>query len=390
VTGVKQLVIGLALGMLLLLPVPLQAAEEPAFSWQDAVENIDLEVMEEYKNHIDAEINSYMETKPVKEWLGDFIKGDWEFSFEELTQNMVQFFLKEIVVNSSLLGRLLILSVLSALLVNLQNAFSTGVARISQLVCFMALAAIALGSFRLVLETGQNTIDQMVSFMMGMLPQMLVLVAGLGNVHTAATLFPVLMTTCTAFANAMQNIVFPLIILSAILSLVNHLSEGLKVERMAKFFGQMAQLSLAFFLTLFVGILTLRAVYSSVMDKLALRTTKFVTDNAIPVVGKMFSDTIEVAAGYVVMIKQAIGIFGVIIILGIVLFPLIKVGTIALIYKIAAAVAEPLGDSRTAAILDTMSAHLFLMLAAIAAVGLMFFIMIAIVAGMSNHLAALP
>ena len=159
---------------------------------------------------------------------------------------------------------------------------------------------------------------------------------------------------------------------------------------MAKFFGQMAQLSLAFFLTLFVGILTLRAVYSSVMDKLALRTTKFVTDNAIPVVGKMFSDTIEVAAGYVVMIKQAIGIFGVIIILGIVLFPLIKVGTIALIYKIAAAVAEPLGDSRTAAILDTMSAHLFLMLAAIAAVGLMFFIMIAIVVGMSNHLAALP
>jgi hypothetical protein len=77
VTGVKQLVLGLALGMLLLLPVPLQAAEEPAFSWQDAVENIDLEVMEEYKNHIDAEINSYMETKPVKEWLGDFIKGDW-------------------------------------------------------------------------------------------------------------------------------------------------------------------------------------------------------------------------------------------------------------------------------------------------------------------------
>ena len=386
----KRLVMGLALGILLLLPVPLQAAEEPVFSWQDAVENIDLEVMEEFKESIDGEISSYIETKPVKEWLQDFIKGDWELSFEELTQNAVKFFFKEIVVNSSLLGRLLILSVLSALLVNLQSAFSSGAARISQLACFMALAAIALGSFRLVLEIGQKTIDQMVSFMMGMLPQMLVLVAGLGNVHAAATLFPVLMTTCTAFANAMQNIVFPLIILSAILSLVNHLSEGLKVEKMAKFFGQMAQLSLAFFLTLFVGILTLRAVYSSVMDKLALRTTKFVTDNAIPVVGKMFSDTIEVAAGYVVMIKQAIGIFGVIIILGIVVFPLIKVGTIALIYKIAAAVAEPLGDSRTAAILDTMSAHLFLMLAAVAAVALMFFIMIAIVVGMSNHLAALP
>jgi stage III sporulation protein AE len=386
----KRLVMGLALGILLLLPVPVQAAHEPAFSWQDTVGNIDLEVMEEYKNRIDGEISHYMETKPVKEWLRDFVKGDWEFSFQELTENMVKFFFKEIVVNSSLLGRLLILSVLSALLVNLQSAFSSGVARISQMACFMALAAIALGSFRLVLEIGQNTIDQMVSFMMGMLPQMLILVAGLGNVHTAATLFPILITTCAAFANAMQNIVFPLIILSAILNMVNHLSDGLKVEKMAKFFGQLAQLSLAFFLTLFVGILTLRALYSSVMDKVALRTTKFVTDNAIPLVGKMFSDTIEVAAGYVVMIKQALGIFGVIIILGIVLFPLLKVAAIALIYRVAAAAAEPLGDSRTSAILEMMSAHLFLMLAAVAAVALMFFIMIAIVVGMSNHLASLP
>ena len=61
----KRLVMGLALGVLLLLPLPLQAAEEPTFSWQDAAENIDLEVMEEYKNHIDGEISSYMETKPV-------------------------------------------------------------------------------------------------------------------------------------------------------------------------------------------------------------------------------------------------------------------------------------------------------------------------------------
>ncbi|MGB4508388.1 MAG: stage III sporulation protein AE [Syntrophomonadaceae bacterium] len=386
----NRLVLGLALGILLLLPVPVQATEKPAFSWQETVESIDLEVMEEYKNLIDGEISSYMQTRPLKEWLKDFIKGDWEFSFQELMENIVKFFFKEIVVNSSLLGRLLILSVLSALLVNLQSAFYSGVARISQLACFMALAAIALGSFRLVLDIGQNTVDQMVSFMMGMLPQMLVLVAGMGNVHTVATLFPVLMTACTAFANVMKNIVFPLIILSAILNMVNHLSEGLKVEKMAKFFGQLAQLSLAFFLTLFAGILTLRALYSSVLDKVALRTTKFVTDNAIPLVGKMFSDTIEVAAGYVVMIKQALGIFGVIIILGIVLFPLLKVAAIALIYRIAAAVAEPLGDSRTSAILEMMSAHLFLMLAAVAAVALMFFIMIAIVVGMSNHLASLP
>lgn len=375
---------------LLLIPVQVEGADrnesEPVFSLQDTMKNMDIEMLDEYKRNIDGEISSYIDRKPVKEWFVDFIKGDWEFNIKEVGENIVRFLFNEIMANSNLLGKLLVLSVLAALIINLETSFSKGVARISYLACFLALCAIALGSFKVVLDIGQQTIDNMVSFMVGMLPQMLVLVAGLGNVNATVMLFPILMTTATAFANAIKNIVFPLIIMSAILNLVNNMSETLKVARMAKFFGQMAQISLGFFLTIFVGIVTLRAVYASVLDKVTLRTTKFVTDNAIPIVGKMFSDTIEVAAGYVVLIKQAFGIFGVLIIFGIIIFPLLKIAAIGLIYKIASAIAEPLGDSKTATILEVMSSHLFLMLAAVAAVGLMFFIMIAIVAGMSNPL----
>ncbi|MEN6461239.1 MAG: stage III sporulation protein AE, partial [Syntrophomonas sp.] len=303
--------------------------------------------------------------------------------------NLVQFLFKEVLANSNLLGKLIILSVLAALLVNLQTAFSGEVSRISYLACFLALCAIAIGSFKVVLEIGQQTIENMVSFMMGMLPQMLVLVAGLGNINASVMLFPVLMTTATAFANAIKTIVFPLIIMSALLSLVNHMSDTIKVQRLASFFRQMAQLSLGLLMTIFVGIITLRTVYASVLDKVTLRTTKFITDNAIPVVGKMVSDTIEVAAGYVVMLKQALGMLGVLIIFGIIISPLLKITAIALIYKVTAAIVEPMGDSKTAAVLETMSTHLFLMLAAIASVGLMFFIMMAIIAATSNYMVML-
>lgn len=363
--------------------------DTPVFSWQETMSNLDIDVLENYKKNIDGEITSYLEQKSVTEWLVDFAKGNWQFDIQEVVRNILSFLFREIIANSSLLGKILILSVLAALLINLQTAFSSSVGKVSYLACFLALCAIALGSFKIVLEIGQNTIDTMVAFMVGMLPQMMVLVAGLGNINASVMLFPILMTTATAFANAIKNIVFPLIIMSAILSMVNHMSETIKVERLAKFFGQMAQISLGFFLTIFVGIVTLRALYASVLDKVALRTTKFVTDNAIPVVGKMFSDTIEVAAGYVVMLKQALGIFGVLIVFGIIIFPLLKIAAIALIYKITAAIAEPLGDQKTAAILEIMSTHLFLMLAAVASVGLMFFIMIAIVAGMANGVVML-
>lgn len=384
----RLILIFLALLVLCGLPLPVCAQESDpktsGYTMEESMQQIDLSSMENYKNSIDGEVNTYFQHKTVRQWLIDFVKGDWQLNSREILSALVKYLSGELLANSGLLCKLIILSVLAALLINLQQSFSSEVGKIAYLACFLAMAAIAIGTFKVVLGIGQHTIDNMVTFMMAMLPQMMVLVTGLGNVNATVMLFPLLMTTATAFAAAIKNIVFPLIIMSAALHLVNGMSETVKVERLAKSFAQMSQILLGFFLTFFVGIITLRALYASVLDKVALRATRFVTDNAIPVVGKLLGDTVEVTAGYIVMLKQALGVFGVLVILGIIVFPLIKIAVLALIYKIVGATVEPLGDARTAVVLEIMSTHLFLMLAATAAVGLMFFIMIAIVAGMTN------
>lgn len=374
---------------ILAAPQTVQAQTEEgravsALSFEQGLEQIDLHAMEEYKRQVDSEINNYMQGVSIKQWIIDFMQGKWEFDWGDTAKRLLQLMMGEVVANSGLLAKLLVLCVLSALLMNLQESFSTDVARIAYLACYLALITLAVASFKIVLDIGQDTISNMVGFMTAMLPQMLVLTAGLGAVNSAAMLFPMLMTTATALGNAINNIVFPLIILSAVVSIMNNMSETIKLQRLGKFFTQIAQVTLGFFLTLFVGMLTMRALYASVLDKTALRATRFVSDNALPVIGKMFSDTIEVAAGYIVMLKQALGVVGVLIILAMIIMPVVKVTAIALIYKLAAAMAEPLGDSRTAAVLESMSAHLFLMLGAVVAVALMFFIMIAIVVGLSN------
>ncbi|HWQ75465.1 MAG TPA: stage III sporulation protein AE [Syntrophomonas sp.] len=351
-------------------------------SAEDAIDSLDLSELENFKTSVDDEIATYTNHKTVKEWLLDFISGDWEFSPRDVFAGIIRYFCDELLANSGLLAKLIILSVLAALLLNLQQSFSSDIGKVAYLGCFLAMCTIAVGTFKLVLSIGQNTIDTMNTFMMGMLPQMMVLVAGLGNINGSVMMFPLLMTAATAFASAIKNIVFPLIIMSAALHLVNGISETIKVERLAKFMGQMAQILLGFFLTSFVGVVTLRSLYASALDKVTLRTTRFVTDNAIPVVGKMVGDTVEVAAGYVVLLKQALGIWGVIVILGIIIYPLLEIAVLALVYKLVGALVEPMGDARTAAILEIMSNHLFLMMAATAAVALMFFIMIAIVVGM--------
>lgn len=386
-----SLVLLIMLGILW-LPIPVMAAQssvpqENQVLLEDTIDSLDLSELEDFKTNVDNEISAYTSHKTAKDWLLDFISGEWEFNPRNILDGVIKYFGDELLANSGLLAKLIILSVLAALLLNLQQSFSSDVGKVAYLACFLAMGTIAIGTFKLVLGIGQHTIDNMSTFMMGMLPQMMVLVAGLGNLNGSVMLFPLLMTAATAFAAAIKNVVFPLIIMSAALHLVNGLSETIKVERLAKFMGQLAQILLGFFLTFFVGVVTLRALYASALDKVTLRTTRFVTDNAIPVVGKMVGDTVEVAAGYVVMLKQALGIWGVIVILGIIIYPLLEIAVLALVYKIVGAVVEPMGDTRTASILEIMSTHLFLMMAATAAVALMFFIMIAIVVGMYSGVA---
>ena len=369
------------------LPFPVTASTSPASQegaalLEETIDFLDLSELETFKSNIDDEIKAYTSHKSVKEWLFEFIRGEWEFNPRSILSALTNYFCGELLANSGLLAKLIILSVLAALLLNLQQSFSADIGKVAYMACFLAMGTIAIGTFKLVLGIGQHTIDTMSTFMLGMLPQMMVLVAGLGNINGSVLLFPLLMSAATAFASVIKNVVFPLIIISAALHLVNGISETIKVERLAKFMGQLAQILLGFFLTFFVGMLTLRALYASALDKVTLRTTRFVTDNAIPVVGKMVGDTVEVAAGYVVMLKQALGVWGVIVILGIIIYPLLKIAVLALIYKVVGAVVEPMGDARTASILEVMSTHLFLMMAATAAVALMFFIMIAIVVGL--------
>ncbi len=358
--------------------------EIPVMGVAEGLEQLDLGPLEEYKQRVDSEIHDYMEGISLKRWIIDFVQGKWELNFGDIVQRLVQLLLKEVVVNSGLLAKLLVLCVLSALLVKLQTSFSNQVAQIAQLACYLALITLAVASFKTALAVGQDTISNMAGFMIAMLPQMLVLTAGLGNLNSAAMLFPLVMTGSTFFAHVIQGVVFPLILISAVVSIINHMSVSISLQRLGKFFTQLAVVALGFSLTIFVGFITMRALYAAVLDKLALRATRFVSDNALPIIGKMFSDTIEVTAGYVLMLKQALGVWAVLIILGMIFLPVVKLGAIALIYKVVAALAEPLGDARTGAVLESMSQHLFLLLAAVLVVALMFFIMIAIVVGLSR------
>jgi stage III sporulation protein AE len=156
------------------------------------------------------------------------------------------------------------------------------------------------------------------------------------------------------------------------------------LSNLAGLFKQAGMTVLGLTLVVFIGIVSIQGVAGSVADGLTLRTAKYATATFIPVVGKMFADTVELVMGASLLIKNSIGIFGVLAIGTICIFPVIKLVSLIIIIKVAGALVQPLGDDKMAKCLDSIGNNLFLVFSALLTTALMCFLAITMIIGVGS------
>lgn len=100
--------------------------------------------------------------------------------------------------------------------------------------------------------------------------------------------------------------------------------------------------------------------------------------------GKILGDGVDSILGCGVILKNAIGVIGVIIIAGICIIPIVKLTAFSIMYSITSAVIEPLADEKIANLLDEMSGVFKLLLALVCSVSALFIIGITLVVKISN------
>lgn len=359
------------------------------FTPQEIVEkqqqSLDLSELEEFIREIDGEIEAILPEFSFSQIIEKFKKGNLDFSPQEAFKKVINYFLREVMVNLSLLGKLLVIAVVCAILQTLQSAFEKGtVARLAYFLCFLAVITLAISSFKVALTIGIATIDKMVEFMKLLLPVLLVLLTAVGGLTTTALLQPFLLVFLSFMSTFTQEIIFPLIFLTAVLCIANNISAHFKVSRLVGFFKQITKVGIGLVLTLFIGVISVEGVAGAVVDGVTLRTAKYMTGAFVPVAGNMFADALDAVIGGSLLLKNALGLTGVLVLGAIILFPVIKILALAIVYRLASALLQPLGDSLLAATLEEMSQCLFLTFAAVAAVAIMFFMVITIIVGTAN------
>jgi len=113
------------------------------------------------------------------------------------------------------------------------------------------------------------------------------------------------------------------------------------------------------------------------VDGISIRTAKFAIDNFVPFVGGMFADTVDTLVGCSLLIKNALGVTGLILLAGILAGPMTQTLGAALMYQMCAALLQPVAESRLLKCMADFSRVMMLMFVVQMSLGAMFILLIA-------------
>ncbi len=306
-------------------------------------------------------------------------------SMGSVIHGLLRYFLSMLADNTELIGGILLLSVLAAVLESIQSAFEhQAVSQVAYAMIFLVLLVIAIGSFTVAIGYARHAIETMNDFMLATVPIAVALLAASGALASAAFFQPVLIFIVHFVSNMIFLFVFPLIFFSAVLDITSALSPRYKLTRLAGLLRTGGMATLGICMSAFLGVTAVQGAGKGVADGIALRAVKFSVTTFVPVIGKAVSDATETVLSASLLVKNAVGIAGLIIVACIAVFPALKILALSMVYGGSAALMQPIGDNAMIACLGTLAKSLVLVFACVLLVALMFFLSICILLTSAN------
>lgn len=329
-------------------------------------------VKDKYEILKDVDIGTY-----VKSYMKN---GSGGISLSKVIKAVLAYSVRDIISSIKLISMLIIICIICALLTNFQKAFSSeGVTNIAYFACYSVIIMIISKSFYTGVTLARGSIEDISNMMNVLIPALLALLAGTGSVIQSAALDPVILLAISISTTIFKDILIPIIIMTFVLQFVNNLSKDYKIDQLAKLLNQIVMWIQGIVMTIFIGIITIRGVNSKSIDEVTAKTAKFAVDNFVPIVGKALSDAVSTVAGYSVLLKNAVGTIGLIILVAMMLFPVIKILILAFLHKLTAALVQPISDDRIVKCIASAGDTLILIASCLIGVSVMFFIMVSII-----------
>lgn len=282
---------------------------------------------------------------------------------------------------ASVMVIVIIHSILKAISENLGNE---NVSKIAYFIEYILIITIIMTNFSSIITEMKTAVQNLTAFANSLIPLMITLMITTGNIVSSGMLQPLLLLLVTFISNFMTNILIPITLVATALGIISKISDQAQVGKLSKFLSSSMVWVLGTVLTLFVSVASLEGGLTSSIDGVTAKAAKTAISSVVPVIGSILGDAVNTIMGCSNIIKNAVGVIGIIAIIAICIRPIIQLATLTITYRLGAALCEPIADEKIVGIMEQMAGTFKVFLAVMFALTLLVIIGIAIVMKISN------
>lgn len=263
--------------------------------------------------------------------------------------------LYEVQVNQKLLIQVVLLAVGFSVIKNFSGVFRE--AYISD-ICFLfvygVLAVLLLQSFQTYGEIAETVLQQNVDFMKALVPTFCISMVFASGVESSAGFYQLAFLVIYLIQWLFLKVLIPCIHIYIIMELFNHFFEDEKFANLTELLKGAVNWGMKSAGVLVLGMNVVQGLIAPAKDRLTSGTVSKAAA-VIPGVGNVVSGIGELLLGSGILIKNCVGVAALVVLVAIGVMPILKIALLSVMYKVSAAVVEPVSDKRIAGCLKGMA-----------------------------------
>lgn len=255
----------------------------------------------------------------------------------------------------------------------LKNRDGAGKETVS-LVGVVAISCLLLQPAGAQVAAASQTVGQLSEYGKLLLPVMTAALAAQGGCATSAALYTATVTFDALLSALISMILVPMVYIYLVLAVVHGALGDDMMKRLRDLMKSIMTWTLKTILYVFTAYIGITGVVSGAADQSAVKAAKLTISGMIPVVGGILSDASEAVLVGASVVKNTVGISGILVVIAITILPFLQIGLQYLGLKLTAAVCALFSDKQITGIIEDFSGAMGFLLGMTGAMCLMFLI----------------
>ena len=350
------------------------------------LEDLDLSGLESILSNLNSQQSGIFGSTSFIEKLQSILSGEFTDNAGSVWEVILKLIFDELLNFLPLIATIIAVAILSGMVGDLRGTNSKSIADITHFVCYGVIIVLVVSACTSVLTLTSSTLQGLKEQIDIAFPILLTILTAIGGTASVGVYQPAVALFSGTIMQIFTLVLMPLFIFSLVFTVISNLSPSVKLEKFSNFFNSLFKWITGAVFTIFIGFLIIQGITAGSLDTVSIRTAKYAIRSYIPILGGYLSEGFNVIMASSILIKNAIGASGLLLMFSSVIVPVVEIVLLMLCLKLTAGILEPLTDSRISNFINGVAKSLIMPIVLIIGVAFMYLIFMGLIISTGNFI----